>query len=88
MPPAKPTRGGALLPTPAEGEGGIALLGAAGEVAGAPVCCPFSSRARPPACRATHSFATFDTRYPPAAGLCEYLYRGFGDGHRTGVTSG
>ena len=44
--------------------------------------------AGPPAGMQGYSFATFDTRYPPAAGLCEYLYRGFGDGHRTGVTSG
>ena len=33
-----------------------------------------------------YSFATFDARYPSPAGLREYLYRGFGDRHRTGVT--
>jgi amino acid transporter len=32
-----------------------------------------------------YSFATFGARYPSAGGLLEYVVRGFGNGHRTGV---
>ena len=34
-----------------------------------------------------YSFAKFGARYPSAAGLFEYLYRGFGEGHTTGITA-
>ncbi len=32
-----------------------------------------------------YSFAKFGARYPSAAGLLEYVSRGFGDGHTTGI---
>ena len=32
-----------------------------------------------------YSFAKFGARYPSAGGLLEYVVRGFGDGHVTGI---
>ena len=43
-----------------------------------------SSPAPSPDCRATR-FAKFGGRYPSAGGLLEYVVRGFGDGHITGI---
>ena len=34
-----------------------------------------------------YSFAKFGARYPSAGGLLEYVARGFGEGHFTGITS-
>ncbi len=47
---------------------------------------PSSSPARSPGCRATRSPSSAPAT-PPAAGLFEYLRRGFGEGHLTGVTA-
>jgi amino acid transporter len=68
------------------GAGIFALLGAAGEVAGAAVWLSFLI-AGVVAGLQGYSFAKFGARYPSAAGLFEYLSRGFGDGHLTGVTA-
>jgi amino acid transporter len=60
------------------------LLGAAGEVAGAAVWLSFLI-AGGIAILNGYSFAKFGARYPSAGGLLEYIARGFGDGHTTGV---
>jgi amino acid transporter len=66
------------------GAGIFALLGAAGEVAGAAVWLSFLL-AGVVAMLQGYSFAKFGARYPSAGGLLEYVVRGFGDGHVTGV---
>jgi amino acid transporter len=66
------------------GAGIFALLGAAGEVAGAAVWLSFLF-AGVIAGLQGYSFAKFGARYPSAAGLLEYVVRGFGNGHVTGV---
>ncbi len=66
------------------GAGIFALLGAAGEVAGAAVWLSFLI-AGAVAMLQGYSFAKFGSRYPSAAGLLEYVSRGFGDGHTTGI---
>lgn len=66
------------------GAGIFALLGAAGEVAGAAVWLSFVI-AGAVAMLQGYSFAKFGARYPSAAGLLEYVSRGFGDGHTTGI---
>ena len=66
------------------GAGIFALLGAAGEVAGAAVWLSFLI-AGAVAMLQGYSFAKFGGRYPSAAGLLEYVSRGFGDGHTTGI---
>ena len=66
------------------GAGIFALLGAAGEVAGAAVWVSFLI-AGAVAVLQGYSFAKFGARYPSAAGLLEYVSRGFGDGHTTGI---
>ena len=66
------------------GAGIFALLGAAGEVAGAAVWLSFLI-AGAVAMLQGYSFAKFGARYPSAAGLLEYVSRGFGDGHTTGI---
>ena len=66
------------------GAGIFALLGAAGEVAGAAVWVSFLI-AGAVAMLQGYSFAKFGARYPSAAGLLEYVSRGFGDGHTTGI---
>ena len=68
------------------GAGIFALLGAAGEVAGAAVWISFLLAGAIAGLQG-YSFAKFGARYPSGAGLFEYLYRGFGDGHLTGVTA-
>ena len=66
------------------GAGIFSLLGAAGEVAGAAVWMSFLI-AGAIAMLQGYSFAKFGARYPSAGGLLEYVVRGFGDGHATGV---
>ena len=68
------------------GAGIFALLGAAGAVAGAAVWLSFLIAGAVAGLQG-YSFAKFGARYPSAAGLFEYLRRGFGDGHLTGVTA-
>jgi amino acid transporter len=66
------------------GAGIFALLGAAGEVAGAAVWLSFLL-AGVVAGLQGYSFAKLGARYPSAGGLLEYVVRGFGNGHVTGV---
>jgi amino acid transporter len=66
------------------GAGIFSLLGAAGEVAGAAVWLSFLI-AGAIALLQGYSFAKFGARYPSAGGLLEYVVRGFGNGHVTGV---
>jgi amino acid transporter len=66
------------------GAGIFALLGAAGEVAGAAVWLSFLIAGAVAGLQG-YSFAKFGSRYPSAGGLLEYVARGFGDGHVTGV---
>jgi amino acid transporter len=66
------------------GAGIFALLGAAGEVAGAAVWLSFTI-AGGVAILQGYSFAKFGARYPTGAGLLEYVVRAFGNGHVTGV---
>lgn len=66
------------------GAGIFALLGAAGEVAGAAVWLSFLIAGAIAGLQG-YSFAKFGARYPSAGGLLEYVVRGFGDGHVTGV---
>jgi amino acid transporter len=68
------------------GAGIFALLGAAGEVAGAAVWLSFLIAGFIAALQG-YSFAKLGARYPTAGGLLEYVARGFGDGHFTGVTA-
>ena len=66
------------------GAGIFSLLGAAGEVAGAAVWLSFVFAGIIAAFQG-YSFAKFGARYPSAGGLLEYVARGFGDGHFTGI---
>src|SRR6187402_205839 len=66
------------------GAGIFALLGAAGEVAGAAVWISFLLAGAIAALQG-YSFAKFGARYPTGAGLLEYVGRAFGNGHLTGV---
>jgi amino acid transporter len=66
------------------GAGIFALLGAAGEVAGAAVWLSFLFAGAIAGLQG-YSFAKFGARYPSAAGLLEYVLRAFGNGHVTGV---
>ena len=68
------------------GAGIFALLGAAGEVAGAAVWLSFLLAGAVAGLQG-YSFAKFGAKYPSAGGLLEYVVRGFGDGHITGVIS-
>jgi amino acid transporter len=68
------------------GAGIFSLLGAAGEVAGAAVWLSFVLAGIIAALQG-YSFAKFGARYPSAGGLLEYVARGFGDGHFTGITA-
>jgi amino acid transporter len=68
------------------GAGIFALLGAAGEVAGAAVWLSFLIAGAVAGLQG-YSFAKFGARYPSAAGILEYIVRGFGDGHVTGVVA-
>ena len=66
------------------GAGIFALLGAAGEVAGSAVWISFLI-AGGVAVLQGYSFARFGARYPSAGGFLEYVVRGWGEGHFTGV---
>ena len=66
------------------GAGIFALLGAAGELAGAAVWLSFLI-AGAVAILQGYSFAKFGARYPSAGGLLEYIIRGYGHGHVTGI---
>src|SRR5215831_21241866 len=68
------------------GAGIFALLGAAGEVAGAAVWLSFLL-AGVIALLQGYSFAKLGAKYPSAGGLLEYVAKGFGDGHFTGITA-
>jgi amino acid transporter len=68
------------------GAGIFALLGSAGEVAGAAVWLSFLIAGAVAGLQG-YSFAKFGARYPSAGGLLEYVARGFGNGHTTGVTA-
>jgi amino acid transporter len=66
------------------GAGIFSLLGAAGEVAGSAVWLSFIL-AGGVAILQGYSFAKIGARYPSAGGLLEYVVRGYGNGHVTGV---
>jgi amino acid transporter len=68
------------------GAGIFALLGAAGEVAGAAVWLSFLI-AGFVAVLQGYSFAKLGARYPSAGGLLEYVAKATGNGHFTGITS-
>jgi amino acid transporter len=68
------------------GAGIFALLGAAGEVAGAAVWISFLL-AGTIACLQGYSFAKLGARFPSAGGMLEYVLRGYGDGHVVGVVA-
>ncbi|MFI6604698.1 APC family permease [Nonomuraea sp. NPDC050536] len=68
------------------GAGIFALLGAAGEVAGSAVWLSFVI-AGIVAILQGYSFAKLGARYPSAGGLLEYVAKGFGEGHVTGITA-
>jgi amino acid transporter len=68
------------------GAGIFSLLAPAGEVAGAAVWVSFVI-AGLIAILQGYSFAKFGSRYPSAGGLLEYVSRGLGEGHLTGVTA-
>src|SRR3974390_558606 len=66
------------------GAGIFPLRGAAGEVAGAAVWLSFAL-AGGVAMLQGYSFSKLGARYPSAGGLLEYVKRGWGDGHFTGI---
>jgi amino acid transporter len=68
------------------GAGIFSLLGVAGEVAGAAVWLSFLIAGAIAALQG-YSFAKLGARYPTAGGLLEYVAKGFGDGHFTGITA-
>src|SRR5215813_12025702 len=68
------------------GAGIFALLGAAGAVAGAAVRVSFLIAGIVAGLQG-YSFAKLGARYPSAGGLLEYVAKGFGNGHVTGVTA-
>src|SRR4029453_15741771 len=66
------------------GAGIFALLGAAGEVAGSAVWISFLLAGGVAGLQG-YSFAKLGARYPSAGGFLEYVVRGWGQGHFTGV---
>src|SRR6516165_11570432 len=68
------------------GAGIFSLLGAAGAVAGAAVWLSFLLAGIVAALQG-YSFAKLGAKYPSAGGLLEYVAKGFGDGHFTGITA-
>ncbi len=68
------------------GAGIFSLLGPAGEVAGAAVWLSFMI-AGLIALFQGYSFAKLGSRFPSGSGMIEYLARGFGAGHLTGISS-
>ena len=68
------------------GAGIFSLLGAAGEIAGAAVWVSFLI-AGGIALLQGYSFAKLGASYPSAAGMLEYVGRGFGKGHISAATA-
>src|SRR5690242_13405173 len=68
------------------GAGIFALLGAAGEVAGAAVWLSFLLAGVIAALQG-YSFGKLGAKYPSEGGMLEYLGRGFGRGHLTNATA-
>ncbi len=68
------------------GAGIFSLLGPAGEIAGAAVWISFLI-AGFIALLQGYSFAKLGARYPSGSGMIEYLARGFGEGHFTGISA-
>jgi amino acid transporter len=68
------------------GAGIFSLLGPAGEVAGAAVWLSFMI-AGMIALLQGYSFAKLGSRFPSGSGMIEYLNRGFGAGHVTGISA-
>jgi amino acid transporter len=68
------------------GAGIFSLVAPAGEVAGAAVWLSFLTAGAIAALQG-YSFAKLGARYPSTARLLEYVSRGFGRGHLTGVTA-
>lgn len=68
------------------GAGIFALLGPAGAIAGAAVWISFLL-AGLVATLQGYSFGKMGAKFPSGSGLLEYVARGFGDGHFTGVTA-
>jgi len=68
------------------GAGIFALLGAAGEVAGAAVWLSFLIAGFVAGLQG-YSFAKLGARYPSAGGLLEYVAKSTGNGHFTGITA-
>jgi amino acid transporter len=68
------------------GAGIFALLGPAGGVAGAAVWVSFLIAGTIAAFQG-YSFGKLGTKFPSGSGLIEYVSRGFGDGHFTGITA-
>ncbi len=68
------------------GAGIFSLLGAAGEVAGSAVWLSFVLAGIIAGLQG-YSFAKLGAAFPSAAGLLEYVRRGFGDGHFTGIAA-
>lgn len=68
------------------GAGIFALLGAAGEVAGAAVWLSFLIAGTIAALQG-YSFAKLGSRFPSAGGMLEYVARGFGDRPLTGIAA-
>ncbi len=66
------------------GAGIFSLLGAAGEVAGAAVWLSFALAGIIAGFQG-YSFAKLGAKYPSAAGMLEYVRRGFGEGHFLGT---
>ena len=66
------------------GAGIFSLLGAAGEVAGSAVWISFVIAGIVAGLQG-YSFAKLGARFPSAGGLLEYVARGYGNGHVTGV---
>jgi amino acid transporter len=68
------------------GAGIFSLLGAAGEVAGSAVWISFVLAGIVAALQG-YSFAKLGARFPSAGGLLEYVVRGYGNGHVTGIVA-
>ena len=68
------------------GAGIFSLLGAAGEVAGSAVWISFVLAGIVAALQG-YSFAKLGARFPSAGGLLEYVVRGYGNGHITGIVA-
>ncbi len=68
------------------GAGIFALLAPAGQIAGAAVWVSFLLAGMIAALQG-YSFGKLGSKFPSGSGLIEYVSRGFGDGHFTGITA-